>query len=71
MTDSSYTILSLLRVHKFDADAKCAVREKYPFSHSANMNLDLITIDPEQVKIFIEGKDLPKETDEVKQEAPL
>lgn len=54
-------ILSLLRVHKFDEDAKCAVREKYPFTESAGMSIDLITIDPTLIQNFIEGKDPVKE----------
>ena len=48
--------MSLLRIHKFDEDAKCAVKEKYPFSHSANMNVDLIYTEEEKVKEFIEGE---------------
>jgi hypothetical protein len=57
LTDHEYTILSLLRVHKFDENAKAAVREKYPFSHAAGMTEDSIIVDPEQVIKFIEGKD--------------
>lgn len=57
MTDASYTILSLLRVHKFDEQAKCAVREKYPFSHSAGMNIALINTDPALIESYIEGKE--------------
>lgn len=57
LTDHEYTILSLLRVHKFDENAKCAVREKYPFSYSAGLTEDSINVDPEQISKIIEGKD--------------
>lgn len=57
LTDFEYSILSLLRIHKFDENAKCAVKEKYPFSHSAGMTLDSIITDPLLVQNIIEGKD--------------
>lgn len=57
LTDYQYTILSLLRVHKFDEDAKCAVREKYPFTQSAGMTVDTIMVDPLEITKIIEGKD--------------
>lgn len=66
MTDKDYTILSLLRVHKFDENAKAAVREKYPFSHAAGMTPDSIITDPAQIQQFIEGKE--EEQQETKEE---
>ena len=47
LTDHSYTILSLLRSHKFEENARIAVRQEYPFTHAANLTLDSITTDPE------------------------
>ena len=50
-------ILSVLRSHKFEENAKIAVREKYPFSHAASMNIENITTDRELIRAFIEGKE--------------
>jgi predicted ribosome quality control (RQC) complex YloA/Tae2 family protein len=50
LTDHEYTILSLLRSHKFEDDATIQVKAKYPFSHAANMTVDTITLDPELIK---------------------
>lgn len=50
LTDHEYTILSLLRSHKFEDDANIAVKAKYPFSHAANMTVDSITLDPLLIK---------------------
>lgn len=36
LADSSYTILSLLRVFKYDDDVRVAVREKYPVQVAAS-----------------------------------
>jgi hypothetical protein len=47
--------LSVLRSHKFEENAKIAVKEKYPFSHAASMNIENITTDRDQIKAFIEG----------------
>jgi len=47
LTDHEYTILSLLRSHKFDETSKIQIREKYPFTASAGMTIDSITVDPE------------------------
>jgi hypothetical protein len=38
-------ILSVLRSHKFEENAKIAVREKYPFSFAASITIDTITTD--------------------------
>lgn len=57
MTDHEYTILSLLRSHKFDETSKIQMREKYPFTASAGMTIDSITVDHEQIKKFIAGID--------------
>lgn len=50
-------ILSVLRSHKFEDNAKIAVKERYPFSHAASMNIDNITTDRDAIIKFIEGKD--------------
>ena len=42
LTDHEYNILTLLRTHKYDEDTKCAVKEKYPFTHAANCTIDTI-----------------------------
>ena len=53
LTDHEYTILSLLRSHKFEENATIAVKQKYPFSFSANMSIDSITLDRDKIKEFI------------------
>ncbi len=53
LTDHEYTILSLLRSHKFEEDATIAVKSKYPFSHAANMTVDSITLEPTAIKTFM------------------
>lgn len=53
LTDHTYTILSLLRSHKFEENARIAVKQEYPFTHAANLTLDSITTDREQIKQFI------------------
>ena len=55
LTDYEYTILSLLRSHKFDETSKIQIREKYPFTSAANQTIENITNDLEQVKKLIEG----------------
>ena len=45
MTDYEYTILSLLRSHKFDETSKIQIREKYPFTSAANQTIENITTD--------------------------
>jgi hypothetical protein len=57
LTDHEYTILSLLRSHKFDETAKIQIREKYPFTAAAGMTIDSITTDAETIKKFIAGVD--------------
>jgi hypothetical protein len=54
LTDSDYTILSLLRSHKFEENAKIAVKQKYPFSHAASLTVNTIETDPEKIKLLIE-----------------
>ena len=53
MTDHEYTILSLLRSHKFEENARIAVKQKYPFTHAANLTLDSITTNKEEIKALI------------------
>jgi predicted ribosome quality control (RQC) complex YloA/Tae2 family protein len=55
LTDHEYTILSLLRSHKFDETAKIQIKEKYPFTSAAGMTIDTITTDPEVIKKLIAG----------------
>ena len=57
LTDHEYTILSLLRSHKFDETAKIQIKEKYPFTSAAGMTIDTITTDPEIIKKMILGQD--------------
>jgi predicted ribosome quality control (RQC) complex YloA/Tae2 family protein len=57
LTDHEYTILSLLRSHKFDEESKIAVKQQYPFSHAAQMTVENITIDPEKIKLLIEPEE--------------
>jgi predicted ribosome quality control (RQC) complex YloA/Tae2 family protein len=45
LTDHQYTILSLLRSHKFDETSKIQIKEKYPFTSAANQNIDTIYTD--------------------------
>ena len=54
LTDHSYLILSLLRSHKFEENARIAVQQEYPFTHAANLTLDSITTDREEIKHFIQ-----------------
>lgn len=55
LTDHEYTILSLLRSHKFDETAKIQIKEKYPFTAAAGMTIDSITTDIDAIKKFIAG----------------
>lgn len=55
LTDFEYNILTLLRTHKYDEDTKCAVKEKYPFTHAANGTLDSIVILEPKVKEIIKA----------------
>lgn len=50
LTDHEYTILSLLRSHKFDDETSTSVKSKYPFSQAANLTVDSITIEVAEVK---------------------
>jgi len=62
LTDHEYTILSLLRSHKFDETSKIQIREKYPFTAAAGMTIDSIFIQPAEIQSFIEGEaDKPEE----------
>lgn len=61
LTDSEYVILSLLRSHKFDEQAKIGVRERYPFTEAAGMTIDTVYLEREQVQKFIVGEDEKKE----------
>jgi predicted ribosome quality control (RQC) complex YloA/Tae2 family protein len=63
LTDENYTILSLLRSYTLDGaptkdendegPARCAVKEKYPFSAAANLTEDNIITDPVEIKRII------------------
>ena len=63
LTDHEYNILSLLRTHKYDESTKCAVKEKYPFTHAANLTVDSILTSEAEVKAIIE-KSLSTKTEE-------
>ena len=58
LTDHEYTILSLLRSHKFDETAKIQIKEKYPFTAAAGLTIDSITTDAETIKKLINGTDV-------------
>ena len=81
MTDDKYTILSLLRSYTLDGPptqdengegpARCAVKEKYPFSAAANLTEDNIITDPKSIKKIIDDQFKSKESKEPeKTEAP-
>jgi len=61
LTDHEYTILSLLRSHKFDETAKIGIREKYPFTAAAGMTIDSINVDPDAIKAIINPPVAPAE----------
>ena len=51
----------MLRTHKFEENARIAVKQKYPFGHSANLTLDSIITDKEEIKTILN----PPEKEEV------
>ena len=53
LTDSNYTILALLRGHKFDDDVRYGKGEVYPFEYAANMTFSEEPISIEQVETAI------------------
>lgn len=57
LTDHEYTILSLLRSHKFDETAKIQIKEKYPFTSAAGMTIDSVITDVEIIKKLIAGQE--------------
>lgn len=69
LTDHNYTILSLLRTHRYDEDTRCAVNEQYPFTKAANISIDSI-IDTksgiQQLLTEIEEADQKEANDETK-----
>ena len=69
LTDHEYTILSLLRSHKFEENARIAVHQVYPFTHAANLTLDSITTDKEKIKEIIDPPEESKEVVEMEGEA--
>jgi hypothetical protein len=74
LTDDNYTILSLLRSYTLDGGpakdengegpARCAVKEKYPFSAAANLTEDSIIINPDQIKQIIDDQFKGKEPEQ-------
>mmetsp|Transcript_45288 Transcript_45288/g.52061 ORF Transcript_45288/g.52061 Transcript_45288/m.52061 type:complete len:1080 (-) Transcript_45288:383-3622(-) len=50
LTDKDYSILSLLRSHKFDESVRCAVHEKYPFNHSAGISFENVDDSEENIR---------------------
>lgn len=69
LTDHEYTILSLLRSHKFEENATIAVKQKYPFSHAANMNVDSITLERNKIKEFMTPESEPEQKEQTKGQA--
>jgi predicted ribosome quality control (RQC) complex YloA/Tae2 family protein len=79
LTDDKYTILSLLRSYTLDGPptqdengegpARCAVKEKYPFSAAANLTEDNIITDPESIKKIIDDQFKSKGKESEKSEA--
>jgi predicted ribosome quality control (RQC) complex YloA/Tae2 family protein len=57
LTDHEYTILSLLRSHKFDETAKIQIKEKYPFTSAAGMTIDSVITDTDIIKKLIAGQE--------------
>ena len=57
LTDHEYTILSLLRSHKFDETAKIQIKEKYPFTSAAGMTIDSVITDVDIIKKLIAGQE--------------
>ena len=57
LTDHEYTILSLLRSHKFDETAKIQIKEKYPFTSAAGMTIDSVITDVDIIKKLIAGEE--------------
>ena len=49
LTDHEYTVLALLRSHRFDENIKIAVKEKYPFELAANQNVDNVIDEEEKI----------------------
>ena len=70
LTDHEYTILSLLRSHKFEENARIAVKQKYPFTHAANLTIDSIITDKDQIEAIINPpeKEEPAEPEEEKKD---
>lgn len=65
LTDHEYNILSLLRTHKYDESTKCAVKEKYPFTHAANLTIDSIVLEEAEVWAIIDKNLAVKEEEAV------
>ena len=74
LTDKDYVIITLLRSHKFDENVKCAIKEKYPFTHAANMQIKpfselgvtLPSLKELYAKKLTESAEEPKDPDEDK-----
>jgi predicted ribosome quality control (RQC) complex YloA/Tae2 family protein len=73
LTDHEYTILSLLRSHKFDETAKIQIKEKYPFTSAAGMTIDSVITDVDIIKKLIAGQEevVAAPTEEVSSAAVL
>lgn len=66
LTDHEYTILSLLRSHKFEDETSISVKAKYPFSHAANLTIDHITVEPEKIRSLMEQQQVEPEVEQNK-----
>lgn len=53
LTDNEYTILSLLRSHKYSSDDSASVKSIYPFSQAAGITIDQIVTDPSAVRSLL------------------
>jgi predicted ribosome quality control (RQC) complex YloA/Tae2 family protein len=63
LTDHEYKIISLLRTHRYDEDTRCAVGEPYPFTFAANLNLDSIVKNKEELDQMLLEIESKKEED--------
>lgn len=72
LTDHDYTILSLLRTHEFEGEggSRIAVKQKYPFTLSANLTINSIITDKTQVLKMLEPEPQSEEPAEEIAEVP-
>lgn len=66
LTDYNYTILNLLRTHKYDEDTRCAVGEVYPFTKAANISIDSIVCDKAGIEQLVQEMNEKEENEDAK-----